>query len=87
MGFIMPHSITTSIRLPHALRIQLEKTARETHRAKSWIIIQALESYLQQMQYKLFEEEARRQSLLVSVGDDKEELALWEENSDTTGWE
>lgn len=83
----MPHHMTTSVRLPPALQAQLEQAAHAMHRGKSWIIIHALESYLQQMQYKLFAEEARRQSLLAAQEDNEEEMRFWEENADTTDWE
>ncbi len=83
----MAHHVTTSIRLPDELRAQLEEAARAMHRGKSWIIIHALEAYLQTVQYNLLAAEARRQSLLTSKEDDPEEMQFWEDISDTAGWE
>lgn len=83
----MTRAITTSIRLTPALRAALEKASHDLHRGKNWIIVHALEAYLEKMKYKMLEEEARRQSLLAAKEDDAEEMQFWEENSDTTGWE
>ena len=83
----MQNNVTTSVRLPVELRDQLEKAAQTMRRGKSWIIVHALEVYLQRMQHDLFLEEARRQSLLAAQKDDEEEMRFWEENSDTTDWE
>jgi len=73
--------------LPSELRAQLEQAARALHRGKSWIIIHALESYLEKLQFNLLAEEARRQSLLAAQADNDEENQSWEDNADTTGWE
>ena len=81
------HNVTTSIRLSPELRKQLEHAARTLHRGKSWIIIHALESYLEKLQLTLLADEARRQSLLIAAQDDEEENKIWEDNADTTGWE
>lgn len=81
------HTTTTSVRLPAALQAQLARAVRSLHKRKSWIIIHALEMYLETLQTKSFAKEARRQSLLAAKLDDPEETQFWEDNSDTTGWE
>lgn len=80
------HNMTTSIRLPSALRAQLEQAARALHRGKSWIIVHALESYLEKLQFNLLAEEAHRQSLLAAKRDNDKEDQSWEDSSDTSGW-
>ncbi len=81
----MAHNITTSIRLPAPLRAKLEKVSHAMHRGKNWIIIHALESYLEKQPVTLLALEARRQSLLACEADKKED-EMWEDNGDTTGW-
>jgi len=62
----MAKSITTSFRLPPELKEQLEHAAQAMHRGKNWIIIQALQSYLAQLDNQLLAKEAKRQSRLAS---------------------
>jgi predicted DNA-binding protein len=83
----MPHHAITSVRLPLALQEQLEQAAHDLRRGKSWIIVHALEAYLNKLQHNALMKEARRQSLLAAKEDNEEEMRFWEENSDTTGWE
>ena len=83
----MAHNITTSIRLSPQLRLRLEKTAHALHRGKNWIIIQALEAYLEKLQFNLLVAEARRQSILAAASAGNQENQWWEDNADTTGWE
>lgn len=82
----MTHNITTSIRLSPALRDQLETAAHTLHRGKSWIIVHALEIYLEKLHFNELAIEARRQSLLAAKEDNKKETKTWEDNADTTGW-
>ena len=82
----MTHNVTTSIRLPVVLRARLDKVANKMHRGKNWIIIHALESYLENLQLTMLVKEAHRQSILACKSD-KNETQSWEDNSDTTGWE
>jgi len=83
----MPASTTTSIRLPKALKRELERKARSSKRGKSWVIKEALELYLLGSSHDALRAEARKQSLLVgrhSVRDD----ADWTDQAaaETEGW-
>lgn len=80
----MAQGITTSIRLPPKLRAQLEKASHTLHRGKNWIIMQALQTYLNNLDHELLTAEAKRQSLLANKSDNKEDD--WENDTDTTGW-
>ena len=79
-------TITTSIRLPPELRQRLEETAQQLQRGKNWIIVQALEAYLDKIEDRPFIEEARRQSLMAS-GVVTSDEAFWENNTDTADWQ
>ena len=81
----MAHTVTTSIRLPPNIRNELEVTSHKIHRGKNWIIIKALEMYLAKVNLKTLADEARRQSILASHTDAKENED-WEDNTDITGW-
>ncbi|OGT45481.1 MAG: hypothetical protein A3E82_03555 [Gammaproteobacteria bacterium RIFCSPHIGHO2_12_FULL_38_11] len=83
----MAHNITTSVRLSPILRDQLETAAHTLHRGKNWIIVRALEAYLSQLHFDELAMEARRQSILASKEDNANEMASWEDDTDTTGWE
>lgn len=83
----MANHITTRIQLSSELCDKLNEAAHTLHCGKNWIIVRALEVYLNQPLSDLFIEEARRQSLLISQSDDPAEMDLWEKNIDTTGWE
>ena len=83
----MAHSITTSVRLSPELRDQLDTAAHTLHRGKNWIIVHALEMYLEKIHFDDLAAEARRQSLLAAAQDNAKETELWEDNTDTTGWE
>lgn len=83
----MTKGITTSIRLTPQLRQELEHLSHALHRGKNWIVIQALQEFIQKKNGPFLAEEVRRQSLLASQADTIAEETLWEENSDTTGWQ
>ena len=83
----MAQQITTSIRMPSDLRLELEQAAHNLHRGKNWIIIQALKNYLGQLQDQKLIQEAKRQSLLACESDKASEQDLWESNYDQSGWE
>lgn len=81
------HATTTSVRLPASLQTQLQRAVRALHKRKSWIIVHALEIYLEKLQSKSLAVEARRQSLRISKSKKgKEDADFWEEQTDTTGW-
>jgi|GEM_PF-1020829 len=77
-------SETTSIRLSAHLRQQLEQTSQLLHRGKNWIIIQALQAYINQVLDSKLIEEARKQSLLASQQAREEED--WEDEMDDSEW-
>ncbi len=76
---------TTSIRLPANLRSELENASVKLHRGKNWLIIRALENYLNSLKKSSLKAEARRQSLLVSEASDDSEI--WSQNTDTSDWQ
>lgn len=90
LRLIMAKGITTSIRLTPELRRQLDYVSHSLHRGKNWIIIQALQKFIQEFSrknYTTFAEEAKRQSLLASQYEFNEDEKIWEDNIDTTGWQ
>lgn len=83
----MHKGITTSIRLTPELRQQLDYLSHSLHRGKNWIVIHALQEFIERNNYTLLAEEAKRQSLLASQYETNEDEATWEENIDITGWQ
>jgi predicted DNA-binding protein len=83
----MPASSTTSIRLPKELSRELARKARSTKRGKSWVIKEALELYLLGSSHDTLRAEARRQSILVSKHQTKDE-AEWTDQAaaEVEGW-
>ncbi len=82
----MNRSETTSIRLPSNLRQQLEQASHLLHRGKNWIIVQALQAYINQILDTQLIEEARRQSLLANQADQPEDTS-WEDEMDDSAWQ
>lgn len=80
-------AITTSIRLSPELRGELESAAQKLHRGKNWIISQALHEFLNKINQQDIKIEARKQSLLASKAEQVNEMEIWEQNADRTGWE
>lgn len=80
----MAKGTTTSVRLPPQLVDQLEHACISLHRGKNWIIIRALEEYLSTLSKQSLMVEAKRQSILASKEDKKNET--WDEDTDTSGW-
>jgi predicted transcriptional regulator len=87
MDVPMSKGITTSIRLTPELRQQLDYLSHTLHRGKNWIVVQALQEFINRNNYTILLEEAKRQSLLASQCEINEEEEIWEENTDTTGWQ
>ncbi|MBP9692571.1 MAG: hypothetical protein KBD90_04485 [Alphaproteobacteria bacterium] len=83
----MHKGITTSIRLTPELRQQLDYLSRSLHRGKNWIVIHALQEFIQKNNYTFLAEEAKRQSLLASRYETNEDEEIWEKNIDITGWQ
>ena len=82
----MARGITTSIRLTPELRQQLDYLSHSLHRGKNWIVIQALQEFINRKSSTILLKEAKRQSLLASQYEINEDEKIWEENIDTTGW-
>jgi predicted DNA-binding protein len=81
----MAKGVTTSIRLESDLRDQLEHASQVLHRGKNWIIQQALQKYLAEMDFADLAKEARRQSLIACRAARDES---WEDlEDDVEGWE
>ncbi len=57
---------TTNIKLPSKLKKKLAQAAHSVGKEQSWIVIQALQDYLEKLDRHCLVEEARRQSLLAS---------------------
>ncbi len=83
----MNKGITTSIRLTPELRQQLDYLSHSLHRGKNWIVIQALQEFINRHNYTILAEEAKRQSIIASQYKTNTDEEIWEENVDTTGWE
>ncbi|MDI1337925.1 MAG: ribbon-helix-helix domain-containing protein [Lacunisphaera sp.] len=82
----MPASTTTSIRLPKELKRELERKARSTKRGKNWVIREALEQYLLGSSHDTLREEARKQSLLASKNQSKDDAVWLEQAREIEGW-
>ena len=67
------------------MRQQLEHASQVLHRGKNWIIVQALQLYINQILDTKLIEEARRQSLLANQADTPED-ASWEDEMDDSAW-
>lgn len=83
----MGQTCTTSIRLDKSLAHRLDDAAARLHRRKNGIIVRAIEEYLEKHSDTLLQEEARKQSLLVSSQDGVNEDELWESAHDNSGWQ
>ena len=83
----MSKGITTSFRLTPELRQQLDYLSHSLQRGKNWIIIKALQEFINKKNYTILVEEAKHQSLLASQYETNEDENIWERNIDTTGWE
>jgi predicted transcriptional regulator len=79
-------TVTSSFRMSRDLRRRLEETARSLKKRKNWIIIEALEEYLQRKHRAALAAEARRQSLLVRAAEHEDDN-FWDQLADTNGWQ
>lgn len=73
----------TSVRLTPQLRQQLDYLSHSLHKGKNWIIVQALQEFIQRSNYSVFVKEAQRQSLLARVAEDQQQV--WQDNTDISG--
>ncbi|MHC4608322.1 MAG: hypothetical protein ACYTAF_15535 [Planctomycetota bacterium] len=67
------------------LRRRLERFAEQSQHRKNWIIVRALEDYLDRHEARTLRAEARRQSLRAGAEVHPEDDA-WAELADSTGW-
>jgi hypothetical protein len=58
------------------------------NRGKNWVIIRAIEDYVNKVERKGLAAEARRQSLLASQADraSAREAEFWDKAGDSSGW-
>lgn len=78
-------SQTSSFRIDQTLSARLDGAARALGKNRNWVIIHALEEYLDRVSLENLAEEARRQSLLAAASEG-EDAALWSGIADTRGW-
>lgn len=78
-------SSTSSFRISNELRAKLDEAARRLKRGKNAIIVEALQEYLDKVNYQRFLQEARRQSVLASAVSNEDE-EFWLDQADTRGW-
>lgn len=81
----MASGITTSVRLSQELRLQLDHASQRLHRGRNWIINQAIAEYLAKLGENRIVNEARKQSIRASKAD-SDEIDIWHENQDDSGW-
>ncbi len=77
-------TILKSVRLPEDISHQLDLLAHRKHRAKNWVIVEALQIYFEREKSQSLNEEARKQSLRVSKEASRESPEV---SADTSGWE
>ncbi len=77
-------SITKTFRFPDELDQRLRRAAQHLVRKPNAIMVNALQEYLDRLERRDLQSEARRQSLLVSRGRKRD--AFWERAADRTGW-
>lgn len=76
-------SVTKTFRFPDEVDRRLRRAAQTLVRKPNAIMIIALQEYLDRLEGRDLESEARRQSLLVSRGRGD---MFWERAADRTGW-
>ncbi len=73
-------SVTKTFRFPDAIDQRLRRAAQHLVRKPNAIMMAALQDYLDRLERRDLQSEARRQSLLISHD------AFWERAADRTGW-
>ena len=79
-------SQTFSIRASEELLERLGDFARQTNRRRNWVVVRAIEDYLDLNEIESLKAEARRQSLLASKQTHPDDEAWPELAADDTGW-
>jgi predicted transcriptional regulator len=77
-------SVTKTFRFPDEIDQRLRRAAQHLVRKPNAIMMAALQDYLDRLERRDLQSEARRQSLLVSRG--RSHDAFWERAADLTGW-
>ena len=78
-------SQTSSFRISEELHSRLKAFALLMNRNKNWVILQAIQEYLDRHDQELIAAEARRQSLLANAAAHADDEA-WFELADEDGW-
>lgn len=78
-------SRTSSFRIDERLSARLDGTAKALGKNRNWVLLRALEDYLDRVSLEGLAEEARRQSSLVAAWEGAD-AALWKDIADTSGW-
>ena len=77
-------SVTKTFRFPDEIEQRLRYAAQQLARKPNAIMLSALQDYLDRLERRDLQSEARRQSLLVSRGRHRD--AFWERAADASGW-
>ena len=77
-------SVTKTFRFPDEIELRLRRAAQQLARKPNAIMLSALQDYLDRLERRDLQSEARRQSLLVSRG--RRGDTFWERAADRTGW-
>lgn len=77
-------SITKTFRFPDELDRRLQRAAQHLARKPNAVMVNALQDYLDRLERRDLQSEARRQSLLVSRGRRRD--TFWERAADRRGW-
>ena len=77
-------SVTKTFRFPDEIEQRLRLAAQQLARKPNAIMLSALQDYLDRLERRDLQSEARRQSLLVSRGRRRD--TFWEHAADASGW-
>jgi predicted transcriptional regulator len=77
-------SVTKTFRFPDEIDRRLRRAAQNLARKPNAIMLAALQEYLDRLERRDLQSEARRQSLLVSRGRRRD--MFWERAADKSGW-
>lgn len=77
-------SVTKTFRFPDEIEQRLRHAAQQLARKPNAIMLSALQDYLDRLERRDLQSEARRQSSLVSRGRRRD--TFWERAADRSGW-
>ena len=75
---------TRTFRFPDEMDLRLRRAAQYLDRKPNAIMVAALQEYLDRLEHRALQSEARRQSLLVSRGRRRD--TFWERAANQSGW-